>query len=187
MICGMPHKELRVRFRGGQGVGSRWVGEKFMGCFGRDAQPLWGEEASLSIAFNADSDVGGDAVGGQQPSGGVPLGASPAGGDVVCAGDRASAVRGDSRIDVRRLALSRRVAPHLRGPGTARVCRIERTRGHAPARGPDRSRPLPPRHRPAQRRQPCPNRQRATGPRGVAEHRACGSSIPCRGFSRRHP
>ena len=39
--------------------------------------------------------------------------------------------KGHGRIEVRRLALSREVAPHLCWPGAARVCRIERTRERA--------------------------------------------------------
>ena len=35
--------------------------------------------------------------------------------------------KGHGRIEMRRLALSREVAPHLRWPGAAQVCRIERT------------------------------------------------------------
>ena len=39
--------------------------------------------------------------------------------------------KGHGRIEVRRLALSREVAPHLGWPGAAQVCRIERTRERA--------------------------------------------------------
>ena len=35
--------------------------------------------------------------------------------------------KGHGRIEVRRLALSREIVPHLGWPGAARVCRIERT------------------------------------------------------------
>ena len=115
--------------------------------------------------------------------------------------------KGHGRIEMRRLALSREVVPHLQWPGAAQVCRIERTceRAGKTSRavsyavtslprvragpeellalvrehwGVEKPPSLSPRCRLAQGCEPYPHRQRAAGRRGAPKRHAAARAFP---------